>query len=93
MKDRDGKWFNYLMVALWVLIAFSILSGCTTQPALVNFEYVKQNPLKYDCLKPLPELRQPIYLRIEPGVVEANNEGRKLLQNYRGIQECLKSMR
>ena len=84
---------EHLVFFIVCVMVTTLLMGCTSKPALVNFEYVKQNPLKYDCLKPLPELRQPIYLRIEPGVVEANNEGRKLLQNYRGIQECLKSMR
>ena len=89
MIDANKHW---LFFAICVM-ATMLLMGCTTQPALVNFEYIKQNPLKYDCLKPLPDLHQPIYLRIEPGVIEANSEGRKLLQNYRGIRKCLKSMR
>ncbi len=59
-----------------------LLTSCTPKvekPALVNFEYVKERKVKTDCLELLNRM-QPIYLRVEPGRIEANENARELLR-------------
>ncbi len=69
---------------LKILIALLLLlTSCTgvkqEKPALVNFEYIKQNKVKTDCVELLNRM-QPIYLRVEPGRIEANENARELLR-------------
>ena len=78
--------FLLSLFPVMMLLVVIVIVGCTTKPALVNFDYVK--PV-YSCEK-IPEVNMNnIYCRIEPGRVEANSNCKKLIQGYKGMKECL----
>jgi len=72
---------EWLMMNRILVFLFVLLTSCTgakvERQSLVNFEYLE--PVKTDCVELLGRM-QPIYLRIEPGRIEANENARDLLR-------------
>ena len=81
-----NKTFKILSILYLSTLAVPLITACTQKPALVNFEYAKS---AYDCGK-IPEINfNNLYCRIEPGIVEANVECRKLIQSWYGMRDCI----